>query len=182
MSASTSTRSRHLEREVTIDGGPEIGELLGRYELEDIVRLGLTHQLSNEVCASIGIRFAQRSLELVKGHVHIPEEVGTPLRVDHAVARCRCEHDEKSTRTGVPSETNLERCSRERSFVHEYSDQEGLATNAPGPGVPNGIRNRVGSVKGSCPRPPNPRASAVRRSSASEGVPYPMCARRAPAP
>src|SRR5207244_12007424 len=72
--------------EVSLNRRPEIGDLLRRDELQRVVRLGLAHQLADQIRARRRLRIVHDALELFERHLRIPYEVRSALLVDETVA------------------------------------------------------------------------------------------------
>lgn len=78
--------------QIPFDRRPELSNLVGRDEGEDIVRLCLAHQLPDEVRPHVRIGVFQSVLELLERQVAIPEKVGPSLRIEEFLPGRRIEH------------------------------------------------------------------------------------------
>src|SRR3954469_19510739 len=83
--------------QIALEARPELPDLAGGEEGEDVVRLGLPHELAGQVGADLRVRILEPGAELLQGHLGVPEEIGLPFRVDEALWRGRVEHGGRSS-------------------------------------------------------------------------------------
>ena len=77
---------------VANEARPELADHARTHEGEDVVRLGLPHELADEVRAYVQIRILKTLLELLQREVAVPQEIGTALPVREALTRRGIEH------------------------------------------------------------------------------------------
>src|SRR4051794_26977343 len=68
--------------QVAFEARPELPDLAGGEEGEDVVRLGLPHELAGQIGADLRIRILEPGAKLFQGHLGVPEEIGLSFRVD----------------------------------------------------------------------------------------------------
>src|SRR5215213_8199793 len=78
--------------QIALQARPELPDLTGGDECEDVVRFGLAHQFADEIGADIRVRALEPLLEILERHLAVPEEVGMPLFVDEFVWWGRIQH------------------------------------------------------------------------------------------
>src|SRR4030095_7492084 len=67
--------------EIALQTWPKPPYFAGGDEGENIIRLGLTHQLPHEIGANLRIGIAETLPEFVKSHLGIPEKVRMSFRI-----------------------------------------------------------------------------------------------------
>src|SRR4029077_13258881 len=93
--------------QVAFQARPELPDLPRRNEGEDVVRLGLTHELAGQIGPHLGIGILEPLAELVQRHVDIPQEVGTPLRIDQQLRGSGIQHAGSLANSSAPAPTSL---------------------------------------------------------------------------
>src|SRR3954447_18438675 len=74
---------------IAFEARPELPDLAGGEEGEDIVRLRLPHELAGQIGADFRVWIPQTGAELLESHLGVPEKIGLPLRVDEVLWGCR---------------------------------------------------------------------------------------------
>jgi hypothetical protein len=77
---------------ISLEARPKLPYRSSGDEAEDIVRLGLAHQLSNQVGANLGIGIAESLSEFVESHLGIPEKIRMSFRIHEKLRRGGIEH------------------------------------------------------------------------------------------
>ena len=72
---------------------PELSDLFGRDEAENVVRLRLAHQLANQVSTDVGIRIPQATPKLLERHIAIPEKVRPTFGIQEFLPGRGIEHE-----------------------------------------------------------------------------------------